>query len=216
MKCLIPLLHLALVLMSGSTAFAAKEVFERTKPHVNIGTIGHIDHGKTALTLSLAFAAEMPLETVFLQSEDSAGSESGDLQALVAQVETSRALYRVHDFDDEDTVANLISGAVAQDGAILVVSASDGPMPQTKEHILLARQSGVPAIVVFLNLDGVYEPECIDRTEIELKRLLQAAGYDKGAPVVRGSIEDALRGEAMGLAALAALMDEVDDAILGR
>ena len=201
MKTSILLLFSALAITCASNAFAAKEVFQRTKPHVNIGTIGHIDHGKTTLTLALAKAAGAPVEILTGHIPD---------PLVVDIVGDQDRVYRVHDF--EDTVDALRTNPdVYAKGAILVVSATDGPMPQTREHILLARQVGVPSVVVYLDLDGGLYQDQVDRSVAAVRELLTGAGYDgRETLVVRGSAEGALRGDEVDLLSLADLVEALD------
>jgi elongation factor Tu len=181
----------------------AKETFQRTKPHVNVGTIGHIDHGKTTLTAAILVrqAYKNKLQKVKSYSEIAKGGtvrdENKTVTIAVAHVEYETAKRHYAHIDcpgHADYIKNMITGAAQMDGAILVVAANDGPMPQTKEHILLARQVGVPSIVVFLNkIDTVDDPELLDLVELELRELLTKYEFpgDK-IPIVRGSSKPAL------------------------
>lgn len=179
----------------------AKEIFERKKPHLNIGTIGHVDHGKTTLTAAMLHILSLQGLTAQEKSvkEIDAAPEEKErgLTINIAHVEyeTKNRHYAHIDCPGHaDYVKNMITGSAQMDGSLLVVSAPDGPMPQTKEHILLARQVGVPAIVVFLNkVDQVDDPELIDLVEEEVRELLSKYGFDgKNAPVIRGSALNAL------------------------
>ncbi|MFN4259924.1 MAG: elongation factor Tu [Gemmataceae bacterium] len=177
----------------------AKDVFERTKPHVNVGTIGHIDHGKTTLTAALVmrsaakFKPDLKVKTY--KEIAKGGTERDDLKTVtiaVAHVEYETANRHYAHIDcpgHADYIKNMITGAAQMDGAILVVAANDGPMPQTREHILLARQVGVPRIVVFLNkIDTVDDPELIELVELELRELLTKYEFPGDEiPIVRGS-----------------------------
>jgi elongation factor Tu len=178
----------------------AKEKFSRTKPHVNVGTIGHVDHGKTTLTAAITMAqAAKGLATVKTYDEVAKASEAHGrrdpmkiLTIAVAHVEYQSEKRHYAHIDcpgHADYVKNMITGAAQMDGAILVVSASDGPMPQTREHILLARQVGVPAMVVFLNkVDTVDDPELLDLVELEIRELLSKYDYPGDEiPIIRGS-----------------------------
>ena len=201
----------------------AKEKFQRTKPHCNIGTIGHVDHGKTTLTAAITkvlsesgFAEFTPFDQIDKAPEE---RERG-ITIATAHVEYSTEKRHYAHVDcpgHADYVKNMITGAAQMDGAILVVSASDGPMPQTREHILLARQVGVPAIVVFLNkVDQVDDPELLELVELEIRELLtkyQFPGND--IPIVPGSALAALEGrdEAVGKQAILKLMAAVDSYI---
>ena len=178
----------------------AKEKFDRTKPHVNIGTIGHVDHGKTSLTSAITFvlASKGQAEARAYDQIDNAPEErERGITIAVAHVEYSsdkRHYAHVDCPGHADYIKNMITGAAQMDGAILVVSAADGPMPQTREHILLARQVGVPSIVVFLNkCDMVDDPELLDLVELEVRELLTKYEFpgDK-VPIIRGSATKAL------------------------
>ena len=180
----------------------AKETFARTKPHVNVGTIGHIDHGKTTLTTALlAVQAAKGLATFKSYAEVAKGGTVRDATKTVTiavshvEYETEKRHYAHIDCPGHaDFIKNMITGAAQMDGAILVVSAADGPMPQTKEHILLARQVGVPALVVFLNkVDLVDDPELLDLVEMEIRELLTHYGFPGDEiPIVRGASKPAL------------------------
>src|SRR5947207_491243 len=197
----------------------AKEKFERNKPHVNIGTIGHIDHGKTTLTAAITKVLGKHDPKVQFRSFDSIDNAPEErergITIAVAHVEYStknRHYAHVDCPGHADYIKNMITGAAQMDGAILVVAATDGPMPQTREHILLARQVGVPFVVVFMNkVDMVEDAELLDLVELEVRDLLnkyQFPGDD--LPVVRGSALGALNGEAKWEATIDKLMAEVD------
>ncbi|NNF62643.1 MAG: elongation factor Tu [Acidimicrobiia bacterium] len=197
----------------------AKEKFERTKPHVNIGTMGHIDHGKTTLTAAitkvLAEDGGGTAFTAFDQIDKAPEERERGITIAIAHVEyeTSNRHYAHVDMPGHaDYVKNMITGAAQVDGAILVVSAADGPMPQTREHVLLARQVGVPYIVVFLNkVDMVDDEELLDLVELEVRELLSEYEFPgDDVPVVRGSALQALSGEGDGAAQIHELMDAVD------
>ncbi|MBN1586632.1 MAG: elongation factor Tu, partial [Candidatus Omnitrophica bacterium] len=203
----------------------AKEKFERTKPHVNVGTIGHVDHGKTTLTAAITTVMEKKgLATKISYDEVAKASESQGrrdatkiLTIAVSHVEYStenRHYAHVDCPGHADYVKNMITGAAQMDGAILVVSAADGPMPQTREHILLARQVNVPSIVVFLNkVDTVEDPELLDLVELEVRELLSKYEYPgDDTPIIRGSALKALNGEddELGEKSILALMEAVD------
>jgi elongation factor Tu len=201
----------------------AKAKFERTKPHCNIGTIGHVDHGKTSLTAAITkVLAEKggATYTAYDQIDKAPEERARGITISTAHVEyeTSKRHYAHVDCPGHaDYVKNMITGAAQMDGAILVVSAADGPMPQTREHILLARQVGVPAIVVFLNkVDMVDDPELLDLVELEVRELLSSYQFpgDK-IPIVRGSALMALedKDKALGHDAILQLMDAVDSSI---
>src|SRR6202007_943317 len=171
-----------------------KKKFERTKPHVNIGTIGHIDHGKTTLTAAITKTlAERGLAsfTPFDQIDKAPGEKGRGITISIAHVEyeTDKRHYAHVDMPGHaDYIKNMITGAAQVDGAILVVAATDGPMPQTREHVLLARQVGVPYIVVALNkADAVDDEELLELVEMEVRELLAAQEFDEDAPVIRVS-----------------------------
>ena len=196
-----------------------KEKFDRTKPHVNVGTIGHIDHGKTTLTAAITKVLQKHNPKNQFRSFDSIDNAPEERERGITiatahvEYETKNRHYAHVDCPGHaDYIKNMITGAAQMDGAILVVAATDGPMPQTKEHVLLARQVGVPCIVVFLNkCDSVEDTELIDLVEMEVRELLskyQFPGDD--APVIRGSALGALNGEAQWEAKIDELMDAVD------
>jgi elongation factor Tu len=197
----------------------AKEKFDRSKPHVNVGTIGHIDHGKTTLTAAITKVLAKNNPKIQFRSFDSIDNAPEERERGITiatahvEYETKNRHYAHVDCPGHaDYIKNMITGAAQMDGAILVVAATDGPMPQTKEHVLLARQVGVPCIVVFLNkCDAVEDTELIDLVEMEVRELLskyQFPGDD--APVIRGSALGALNGEAQWEAKIDELMDAVD------
>ena len=196
----------------------AKEKFDRTKPHVNVGTIGHVDHGKTTLTAAITkqFGEFKAYEQIDAAPEEKARGIT--ISTAHVEYETSARHYAHVDCPGHaDYVKNMITGAAQMDGAILVVSAADGPMPQTREHILLARQVGVPALVVFLNkVDQVDDPELLELVEMEVRELLSAYEFPgDDIPVVTGSALAALEGrdDAIGSERLRELMDAVDSYI---
>ena len=199
----------------------AKETFQRKKPHVNIGTIGHVDHGKTTLTAAITKVLAEAGGAKFRDyaSIDNTPEEKArgiTINSTHVEYETEARHYaHVNCPGHADYVKNMITGAAQMDGAILVVAATDGPMPQTREHILLARQMQVPAIVVFLNkvdMLGESDQELLDLVEMELHELLEAKGY-KDTPIVRGSALKALEGDAKYVEAIRSLMKTVDDFI---
>jgi len=196
----------------------AKKKFERTKPHMNVGTIGHVDHGKTTLTAAITkhqaekgFADFTPFEDIDKAPEE---RERGITIAIAhVEYETDKRHYAHVDCPGHaDYVKNMITGAAQMDGAILVVSAADGPMPQTREHILLARQVGVPNIVVFLNkVDMVDDPELLELVEMEVRELLSEYEFPgDDIPVIKGSALKALEGDAEAAGAIDELMDALD------
>ncbi|HSW38249.1 MAG TPA: elongation factor Tu [Acidobacteriota bacterium] len=200
----------------------AKEKFDRSKPHVNVGTIGHIDHGKTTLTAAITMVLAKKDPKIQVRSFDSIDNAPEEkergITIATSHVEYSTAKRHYAHVDcpgHADYIKNMITGAAQMDGAILVVSAADGPMPQTREHILLARQVGVPYIVVFMNkCDMVDDPELLDLVELEVRELLtfyEFPGDD--IPVIKGSALKALEGDAEGEKQLMALMDAVDSYI---
>jgi elongation factor Tu len=201
----------------------AKATFERKKPHVNVGTIGHIDHGKTTTTAAiLAVQARKGLAEVKAYSEIAKGGTVRDATKTVTiavahvEYETAKRHYAHVDCPGHaDFVKNMITGAAQMDGAILVVSAADGPMPQTREHILLARQVGVPKIVVFLNkVDLIDDPELLELVEMEIRDLLNKYKFDgDNAKIIRGSATAGLEGKPEGEKAFAELMDAIDSEI---
>jgi elongation factor Tu len=201
----------------------AKEQFQRTKPHVNVGTIGHIDHGKSTLTAALVHTQAgkglaTPISYADITKGGTVRDETKTVTIAVSHVEYQSDKRHYAHIDcpgHADFVKNMITGAAQMDGAILVVDASEGPMPQTREHILLARQVGVPAVVVFLNkVDLVDDPELLDLVEMEVRDLLTKYQFpgDK-TPVVRGSAKKAMANEPEGQKAIQALLDAVDEFI---
>ncbi|MFM6942845.1 MAG: elongation factor Tu [Aquirufa sp.] len=196
----------------------AKENFDRSKPHVNIGTIGHVDHGKTTLTAAITkVLSEKGLaEKKDFSSIDSAPEEKErGITINTAHVEYSTANRHYAHVDcpgHADYVKNMVTGAAQMDGAILVVAATDGPMPQTREHILLARQVGVPQLVVFMNkVDMVDDPELLELVEMEIRELLSFYEFDgDNIPVIQGSALGGLNGDAKWVATIEALMEAVD------
>ena len=201
----------------------AKETFARTKPHVNVGTIGHIDHGKTTLTTAiLKVQSDKGLAEFKSYADIAKGGtvrdETKTVTIAVAHVEyqTDKRHYAHVDCPGHaDFVKNMITGAAQMDGAILVVSAADGPMPQTREHILLARQVGVPTIVVFLNkVDLLDDPELLELVEMEIRELLNKYQYPGDTiKIIRGSATAALAGKPEGVKAIGDLLDAVDTEI---
>jgi elongation factor Tu len=200
----------------------AKEKFARTKPHVNVGTIGHIDHGKTTLTAAITKVLGKNNPSVKFRSFDSIDNapeeKARGITIATAHVEyetVNRHYAHVDCPGHADYIKNMITGAAQMDGAILVVAATDGPMPQTREHVLLARQVGVPYVVVFLNkCDAVDDPELLDLVELEVRELLKGYGFPgDDVPVIRGSALGALNGEAKWEAEIDKLMAAVDKSV---
>ena len=196
----------------------SKETFKREKPHVNVGTIGHVDHGKTTLTAAITdVLSKRGLATKKNYDEIDGAPEEKErgitINTAHVEYQTDTRHYAHVDCPGHaDYVKNMITGAAQMDGAILVVAATDGPMPQTKEHILLARQVGVPQIVVFMNkVDLVDDPELLDLVEMEVRDLLTIYGFDgEKTPIIRGSATGALAGEQKWLDAVTELMNAVD------
>ena len=201
----------------------AKETFVRTKPHVNIGTIGHVDHGKTTLTAAIS---KVLTDKGFTKAEEARSFDQIDnapeekergitINTAHVEYQTANRHYAHVDCPGHaDYVKNMVTGAAQMDGAILVVAATDGPMPQTREHILLARQGTVPKIVVFMNkVDLVDDPEMLDLVEMEIRDLLKFYGFDEDCPIIRGSALGALNGEPQWVDKVMELMDAVDSYI---
>ncbi|TMP98660.1 MAG: elongation factor Tu [Verrucomicrobia bacterium] len=200
----------------------AKEAFQRTKPHVNVGTIGHVDHGKSTLTAAIVQVQSVKgMAKSISYAEITKGGTVRDATKTVTiavshvEYETATRHYAHVDCPGHaDYVKNMITGAAQMDGAILVVSAADGPMPQTREHILLARQVGVPAIVVFLNKVDLADADLLDLVDMEIRDLLTKYGFpgDK-TPIIRGSATAALAGKPEGQKSIQELMDAIDSFI---
>ncbi|MEX0636308.1 MAG: elongation factor Tu [Ferruginibacter sp.] len=199
----------------------AKEAFKRDKPHLNVGTIGHVDHGKTTLTAAITDVLSKKGLAEKKNYDDIDGAPEEKERGITintAHVEyatVSRHYAHVDCPGHADYVKNMITGAAQMDGAILVVAATDGPMPQTKEHILLARQVGVPQIVVFMNkVDLVDDPELLELVEMEIRELLTSYGFDgDNTPIIQGSATGALAGDEKWIAKIDELMDAVDSYI---
>ncbi len=199
----------------------AKETFERTKPHLNVGTIGHVDHGKTTLTAAITYvlSQEGLAEKKDYDSIDAAPEEKErgiTINTAHVEYQTHKRHYAHVDCPGHaDYVKNMVTGAAQMDGAILVVAATDGPMPQTREHILLARQVGVPKIVVYMNkVDLVDDEEMLELVEMEVRELLDQYEFDgDNASVIKGSALKALEGDATAVQSIKDLMDAVDNDI---
>ena len=193
----------------------AREKFDRSKPHVNIGTIGHVDHGKTTLTAAITKYFGDFVDYADIDKAPEERERGITINTAHVEYETEKRHYAHVDCPGHaDYVKNMITGAAQMDGAILVVSAADGPMPQTREHILLARQVGVPRIVVFMNkCDQVDDPELLDLVEMEIRELLGEYGFDPECPIIRGSALKALEGDPASVQAIKDLMAAVDDYI---
>ncbi|PIS21939.1 elongation factor Tu [candidate division WWE3 bacterium CG08_land_8_20_14_0_20_41_15] len=202
-------------------AESAKKAFDRTKPHVNVGTIGHVDHGKTTLTAAITKVLSdkgMAEFKAFDQIDKAPEERERGITISISHIEyeTDKRHYAHIDCPGHrDFIKNMITGAAQMDGAILVVSAPDGPMPQTKEHLLLAHQVNVPAVVVFLNkVDMMDDPELLDLVEVEIRELLNKYGFpgDK-TPIIRGSALKALNGDPEAVKQIEELMKQVDEFI---
>jgi elongation factor Tu len=199
----------------------AKESFKRDKPHLNVGTIGHVDHGKTTLTAAITDVLSKRGLAEKKNYDDIDGAPEEKERGITintAHVEYSTDTRHYAHVDcpgHADYVKNMITGAAQMDGGILVVAATDGPMPQTKEHILLARQVGVPQLVVFMNkVDLVDDPELLELVEMEIRELLTTYGFDgDNTPIIQGSATGALAGEEKWVAKVNELMDAVDSYI---
>ena len=198
------------------------DTFDRSKPHVNVGTMGHVDHGKTTLTAAITavLAKKLPSsinKPIAYDQIDNAPEEKArgiTIATSHQEYESEKRHYAHVDMPGHaDYVKNMITGAAQVDGAILVVSAADGPMPQTREHVLLAKQVGVPKILVFLNKMDLADPDLVDLVEEEVRELLEKNGFDKDAPIVRGSATKALDGDAANEDAVMELVKAMDDYI---
>jgi elongation factor Tu len=198
------------------------DTFDRSKPHVNVGTMGHVDHGKTTLTAAITavLAKKLPSNVnkpVAYDQIDNAPEEKArgiTIATSHQEYESEKRHYAHVDMPGHaDYVKNMITGAAQIDGAILVVSAADGPMPQTREHVLLARQVEVPKILVFLNKMDLADPELVDLVEEEIRELLEKNGFDKDCPIIRGSAAKALEGDAANEDAVMELIKAMDDYI---
>ncbi len=198
------------------------EQFDRSKPHINVGTLGHVDHGKTTLTAAITavLAKKMPSnvnKAVSYDQIDNAPEEKArgiTIATSHQEYESEKRHYAHVDMPGHaDYVKNMITGAAQIDGAILVVGANDGPLPQTREHVLLARQVGVPYILVFLNKMDLADAELVDLVEEEIRELLEKNGYDKNAPIIRGSATKALAGDGPNEDAIMELVKAMDDSI---
>ncbi len=196
--------------------------FDRSKPHVNVGTMGHVDHGKTTLTAAITqvLSKRLPSDTNQPRNYDEIDNAPEEKQRGITiasshqEYESEKRHYAHVDMPGHaDYVKNMITGAAQVDGAVLVVSAADGPMPQTREHVLLARQVGVPKIVVFLNKMDMADAEMVELIEEEVRELLEKNGFDKDAPIIKGSALKALEGEAEYEDAVMELVAAMDDYI---
>src|SRR4051812_11889275 len=185
--------------------------FKRDKPHVNVGTMGHVDHGKTTLTAAITsvLAKKMPSDInqpVAYDQIDNAPEEKArgiTIATSHQEYESEKRHYAHVDMPGHaDYIKNMITGAAQIDGAILVVSAADGPMPQTREHVLLAKQVGVPSIVVFLNKMDLADPELVELVEEDVRDLLEKYDFDRNAPIVKGSATKAIEGDEAAMDAI--------------
>ena len=195
----------------------AKETYKRDKPHVNIGTIGHVDHGKT--TLTAAITSVLAKQGLAEQREFSDIDKAPEERERGITISTAHVEYQTKNRHyahidcpgHADYIKNMITGAAQMDGAILVVAGTDGPMPQTREHILLARQVNVPALVVFLNKVDIADPELLELVELELRELLSEYDFPgDDIPIIKGSALNALNGDPEGEKAILELMEAVD------
>lgn len=193
--------------------------FDRTKPHVNVGTMGHVDHGKTTLTAAITavLAKRLPSDVnkkVDYAQIDNAPEERArgiTIASSHQEYESAKRHYAHVDMPGHaDYVKNMITGAAQIDGAILVVAANDGPLPQTREHVLLAKQVGVPKIVVFLNKMDLADPELVELVEMDIRELLAKNGFDEDAPIIKGSATKALEGDAASEDAIMELVEALD------
>ncbi len=198
------------------------EQFDRSKPHVNVGTMGHVDHGKTTLTSAITFVlakripSKINVPKKFEEIDNAPEEKSRGITIATShtEYESEKRHYAHVDMPGHaDYVKNMITGAAQIDGAILVVSAADGPMPQTREHVLLARQVEVPKILVFMNKMDIADPELVDLVEEEVRELLEKNGFDKNAPIIRGSATKALEGDAASEEAIMELIKAMDEYI---
>lgn len=197
------------------------EQFERTKTHINVGTMGHVDHGKTTLTAAITtvLAEKVPTDinkqVAYDQIDNAPEEKSRGITIATShnEYETENRHYAHVDMPGHaDYVKNMVTGAAQVDGAVLVVSAADGPMPQTREHVLLARQVGVPSVVVYLNkTDLVDDSELVDLVEMEVRELLEEYGFDKDAPIVKGSALQAVEGDEQAQESVMELVQAMDD-----
>lgn len=194
--------------------------FDRSKPHVNVGTMGHVDHGKTTLTAAITavLAKKLPSDVnkqVNYDEIDNAPEEKArgiTIATSHQEYESEKRHYAHVDMPGHaDYVKNMITGAAQVDGAILVVSAADGPMPQTREHVLLAKQVGVPKILVFMNKMDLADPELVELVEMDIRELLEKNGFDENAPIIKGSAVKALEGSAADEDAIMELVKAMDD-----
>ena len=193
----------------------ARQKFDRSKPHVNIGTIGHVDHGKTTLTAAITKVLGAFVDYADIDKAPEERERGITINTAHVEYETDKRHYAHVDCPGHaDYVKNMITGAAQMDGAILVVSAADGPMPQTREHILLARQVGVPKIVVYMNkCDQVDDAELLELVEMEIRELLGEYGFDAECPIIKGSALKALEGDETAVQSIKDLMAAVDEYI---
>jgi len=200
----------------------AAEAFDRSKPHVNVGTMGHVDHGKTSLTaaITMTLAKRLPSavnKAVAYDQIDNAPEEKArgiTIATSHQEYESEKRHYAHVDMPGHaDYVKNMITGAAQIDGAVLVVSAADGPMPQTREHVLLARQVGVPSILVFMNKMDLADPELVELVEMDIRELLAKYEFDENCPIIKGSAVKAIEGDEAAMDAVMELVKAMDDYI---
>lgn len=198
------------------------DTFDRSKPHVNVGTMGHVDHGKTSLTAAITMTLSKRLPSSVNKAVDYAAIDNapeerarGITIATSHQEYESEARHYAHvDMPGHaDYVKNMITGAAQIDGAILVVGANDGPLPQTREHVLLARQVGVPSILVFMNKMDLADPELVELVEMDIRELLAKNGFDENAPIIKGSATQAIAGDEKAMDAIMELVEAMDSYI---
>ena len=196
--------------------------FDRSKPHINVGTMGHVDHGKTSLTaaITMTLSKRLPSDVnkaVTYDQIDNAPEEKKrgiTIATSHQEYESEKRHYAHVDMPGHaDYIKNMITGAAQIDGAILVVSAADGPMPQTREHVLLARQVGVPSILIFLNKMDLADPDLVELVEIEIRELLSKYGFDDNCPIIKGSATKAIEGDEKAMDAIMELVQAMDDYI---
>src|ERR1044072_6100339 len=198
------------------------DAFDRTKPHVNVGTMGHVDHGKTTLTAAITavLAKKLPSNINKPIAHDQIDNAPEEKQRGITiatshqEYESEKRHYAHVDMPGHaDYIKNMITGAAQIDGAILVVSAADGPMPQTREHVLLAKQVGVPSILVFLNKMDLADPELVELVEMDIRELLKKYEFDENAPIIKGSAKKALEGDKENEDAIMELVSKMDEYI---
>ncbi len=194
--------------------------FDRSKPHVNVGTMGHVDHGKTSLTAAITMTLSKRLPSSVNKAVDYAQIDNAPeerargitIATSHQEYESAKRHYAHVDMPGHaDYVKNMITGAAQIDGAILVVGANDGPLPQTREHVLLARQVGVPSILVFMNKMDLADPELVELVELDIRELLAKNGFDENAPIIKGSATQAIAGDEKAMDAIMELVEAMDE-----